>query len=80
MVRATRRDPRKAGGVLTPRERWAAECAEWQAIKAELIASRPDEIVTAHQVTLEHKKRALARGEKLMVYPDDFNGFDLDES
>lgn len=47
-------------------ERWAAECDEWQRIRDEL-AIRTPEGVTAYQVTLEQRKRALASGKKLLT-------------
>lgn len=44
-------------------EIYTAQADEWQAIANELTASRPGEPVTAYQVTLEQRKRWLARGE-----------------
>jgi hypothetical protein len=51
----------------TPAERWAQyerQDAEWRTVQGELIAARPGQIVTAHQVTTEQRKRMLARGER----------------
>jgi hypothetical protein len=48
-------------------ERWARECAEWHEIREELIAKRGD--VTAWQVSLEQRKRMLARGDRPMFPP-----------
>ena len=45
---------------------WAAQCAEWDAILAELLEARPGQAVTPYQVTLEQRKRAFARGERLL--------------
>jgi hypothetical protein len=54
-------DPELAALVRT----YEAQAYEWQAIKGELIAAaRSREIVTAFQVTLEQRKRMLARGER----------------
>jgi hypothetical protein len=50
---------------MTPDEVKAAftrQHKEWQAIRDELFAKR--DMVTAHQVTTEHRKRMLARGER----------------
>lgn len=49
-------------------ERWAKQCEEWRAICDEKIelGERP----TAYQITLEQRKRALARGERLVTYQD----------
>lgn len=49
---------------------WAAQDREWHAISAELQGARPGEIVTAYQVTLEQKKRMLARGDHFMTYDE----------
>ena len=48
-------------------ERWAKQDAEWRAIRDEMIAARPDDGVTAYQVSLEQRKRMLARGERPMT-------------
>jgi hypothetical protein len=48
---------------------WAAECREWQAIGNELAARAPDG-VSAYQVSLEQRKRMLARGERPMTYEE----------
>lgn len=42
---------------------WAAECAEWQAIRDEMLDARPGG-VTAFQVSLEQRRRMLARGQR----------------
>ena len=44
--------------------RWSAQCEEWSAIARELAAARPGDAVTAYQVSLEQRKRMLARGER----------------
>lgn len=55
---------------------YMAQAAEWQKIKDELIADweavgRPfGKEPTAYQVTLEQRKRCLARGEHFMDYED----------
>jgi hypothetical protein len=52
------------------------QAAEWQRISEELQAkTAPGEGVTAYQVTLEQKKRCLARGEKFMEYEDILNEY-----
>lgn len=50
--------------------RYAAQCQEWQAIRDELITAAGGEPVTAYQVTLEQKKRLMARGDR-MVTPEE---------
>jgi hypothetical protein len=47
-------------------ERWGREWTEWAAIRDELFDSS-DEPPTAYQVTLEQRKRMLARGERPMT-------------
>ena len=42
--------------------RWLRECKEWQEIENELIEAGKSP--TAHQVSLEQRKRMLARGER----------------
>ena len=54
---------------MTKLERYAKESEEWQAIKSEMIAASPNG-VTAYQVSLEQRKRAMARGEALLT-PDE---------
>lgn len=55
---------------------WATQCREWDAIKDEMVLAwekkgRPyGGGPTAYQVTLEQKKRMLARGEKPMEYEE----------
>jgi hypothetical protein len=62
--------PRKgltgAGEVLidVSLDRWMKEGAEWQAIARELIGAAAGKPVTPHRVTLEQRKRMLARGER----------------
>lgn len=52
---------------------WDKECAEWEAIKDELIDASiargtfPRTAPTAHQITTEQRKRMLARGERKMT-------------
>ncbi len=47
---------------MTLLDRWAAQCAEWDLIRAE----RPD-LDTPFRVTIEQRKRMLARGEHLVT-------------
>lgn len=57
---------------LTPAELaqtcWAAEQAEWMAIRDELIEAAAGNPVSAWQVSLEQRKRMLKRGESPMTY------------
>jgi len=47
------------------------QAKEWQAIRDELLAKAPPgEGVTAFRVTLEQRKRLLARGEHFVTYDD----------
>lgn len=48
----------------TPGElaRWALQCREWDSIGAEMVASGKSP--SAYQVSLEQRKRMLARGER----------------
>jgi hypothetical protein len=55
-------------------EAWQRECAEWLAIRDELVGARAGKIVTAHQVTVEQRKRQLARGEPPPVLPSSIRG------
>lgn len=50
--------------MATAIERWERECEEWQAIKDEFVSSSPIGGVTAYVVSLEQRKRMLARGER----------------
>lgn len=43
---------------------WTEECAEWNLIRDELLDKANGEIVTAHQVTTEQRKRMLAEGRR----------------
>ena len=56
--------------MATTLERWAAQDAEWRAIRDELIEQRPGQPVTAYQVSLEQRKRMLARGERPVTYEE----------
>lgn len=49
--------------------RWAKQQEEWDAIAAEFAEKHPEGF-TPHQVTTEQRKRALARGEKLLTDED----------
>ncbi len=51
-------------------EKWKTQCAEWQAICDELLDKTNGGPVTAYQVSLEQRKRALAEGRKLVTYSD----------
>lgn len=48
-------------------EQWSRQCTEWEAIKNEMLELRPS--VTAYQVSLEQRKRMLARGERPLFPP-----------
>ena len=52
--------------VLRWKLRWESECAEWQAIKDELLATRSS--VTAHDVSAEQLRRMRERREKPITY------------
>jgi uncharacterized protein YbcV (DUF1398 family) len=56
--------------VKTAYERYMAQDAEWKEICNELITAGEGKTVTAYQVTLEQRKRMLARGERAMTYPE----------
>jgi hypothetical protein len=47
---------------------WAAECAEWEAIKGELLEERDS--ITAYDVSIEQRKRMWARGQRPMTYEE----------
>jgi hypothetical protein len=53
---------------------WEAQYSEWCAIRDELIRNRPDQKVTAYQVSLEQRKRMLARGEQPIGYEEILRG------
>lgn len=44
-------------------KRWSEQDAEWHKIALELMAKRPAQVVTAHQITTEQRKRMMVRGE-----------------
>ena len=56
--------------MTTAAERWAAQDTEWREIRDEMIAARPGQPVTAYQVSLEQRKRMLARGERPVTYEE----------
>ena len=56
--------------MSTALEHWATQDAEWRGICDELIKARPGEPVTAYQVSLEQRKRMLARGERPITYEE----------
>ena len=56
--------------TVTALERWALQDAEWRAIRDDFIEARPSEPVTAYQVSLEQRKRMLARGERPVTYEE----------
>jgi len=67
--------PPKAANDARPRftqaeylARWKKEQEEWRAISEELAAAQGE--VTPYQVTIEQRKRALARGETLLTEED----------
>lgn len=61
-------DPGSAG---TAYERYVAQEAEWKEICEELVGNaESNHPVTAYQVTLEQRKRMLARGERPMEYKE----------
>jgi hypothetical protein len=47
---------------------WKTQCEEWNAI-ATTMGER-DATVTAYEVSLEQRKRALAEGRRLVTYDD----------
>jgi hypothetical protein len=49
-------------------EKWRVQCAEWDAIGDELLET--GKTVTAYEVTLEQKRRALVQGRTLVTYAD----------
>lgn len=57
---------------MTPEEKYAAQYQEWCVIRDEMIAAAlsKGEAVTAYQVTLEQRKRLLARGDRMVTYAD----------
>ena len=56
--------------MSTALERWALQDAEWRTIRDDLIEARPGQPVTAYQVSLEQRKRMLARGERPVTYEE----------
>ena len=56
--------------MSTKLERWTLQDEEWHAIRDELIDARPGELVTAYQVSLEQRKRMLARGQRPVTYEE----------
>lgn len=56
--------------MTTAIERWATQHAEWVAIGNELALARPGQPVTAYQVSLEQRKRMLARGERPITHEE----------
>lgn len=61
---------KEASVTNTALERWKKESAEWQAISEEMIARDTTGCVTAYQVSLEQRKRMLARGERPVAYEE----------
>lgn len=53
--------------MLNWEERWASECAEWQAIADAMISGRRTP-VTAFEVSQEQRRRMRARGESPMRF------------
>lgn len=52
-------------------DRYIAQEAEWKKICDEMVTkAKPGHAVTAYQVTLEQRKRMLARGERPMEYKE----------
>ena len=50
--------------------RWARQDAEWRVIGNEMAAAANGGAVSAYQVSLEQRKRMLARGERPMTYEE----------
>jgi len=48
-------------------QQWANECKEWDEIRDEMLKER--ESVTAYQISLEMRKRMLARGQRPLFRP-----------
>lgn len=61
--RATDKDIERLDREPELMEIYVSQAKEWEAISNEMIAARPGEPVTAYQVSLEQRKRLLARGE-----------------
>jgi hypothetical protein len=55
---------------VTALERYKRQMDEWDAVGKEMMAARPGEPISCHQVTTEHRKRMLARGERLVSYEE----------
>ena len=51
------------GHVSVRPDAWKRGCAEWKAIREELVAAQPDRTVTALQVSLEQARRRIEREE-----------------
>ena len=56
--------------MSTALERWATQDAEWRTIRDELVTTARGRGVTAYQVSLEQRKRMLARGERPVMYEE----------
>lgn len=50
--------------------KYAEQCAEWQAIGAELIEQAGGGGVSAFQVTEEQRRRLYARDDRMMTYDE----------
>lgn len=57
---------------------WQRECEEWARIGNELQAARPGVPITAYQISLEQRKRMLARGDRPMTYDEIIAEFTVD--
>ncbi len=55
---------------MTALERWARQDTEWRAIGDEMVAATAGGFVSAYQVSLEQRKRMLARGERPVTYEE----------
>lgn len=63
LERAAPEDIERLGGDDELLEIYTKQADEWQVIAKEMTVTRPGEPVTAYQVSLEQRKRWLARGE-----------------